>query len=248
MHILHRAAPTAHCATHTAHRTLRSLHGTLPTTHCTLHTARCPLHSVHLSPCPCQPIPRSPTSPPPSRQDAVAGWALSPVRALHARHRADGHHGCTVQGRPCWQPSLACARLYSGCRGAAGSHHPRAPYVLRALLSPPQPRSTALLPAAPQRLPRTPRFPARLTAACSPPFSGCFSAAGNGPFPEGFCARCCRGRWAGQGAGHPRRCVLPARLLGAGGALAPPRACRGLSDLSFFLLPRHPAQKKKTCG
>lgn len=91
--------------------------------------------------------------------------------------------------------------------------------------------------------------PARLTPAALPPLPGCFSAAGNGPFPEGFCARDCRGRWAGQGAGHPRRCVLPAaRLPGAGGALALPRACRGSRDLSFFLLPRHPSPEEKRVG
>lgn len=103
--------------------------------------------------------------------------------------------------------------------------------------------------AAPGAHPPVPRSPhCRLL---SPLLSGCFSAAGNGPFPEGFCARCCRGRWAGQGAGHPRRCVLPARLLVAGGAVAPPRACRGLSDLSFFfffIIAAAPGAKEENVG
>lgn len=115
-----------------------------------------------------------------------------------------------------WPGSLcqACARLDLGCRGAAGSCcRPNticAAPALRAatpICRLPWQHGTHRSTLAPWHPPA-----ARLSLPpLSPPqLPGCFSAAGNGSLPEGFCARVLRGRWAGQGAGHPRRWVPPA--------------------------------------
>lgn len=248
----------AHCTLLPARCPLRAPARALPAPHCCtlcLRVAPCAPRAAHASPsCPV-PGPRHPR--------AHLPWhpaCFTPQQVGHrGRRRGLRFAGRGWRGEP---PQPAPSTWAGGASGwIRGAAAPRAPAACEAPsvpLSSPQPQSAAPLPAHPRPWhpwrPWHPRHPrrapaARLTPAALPPLPGCFSAAGNGPFPEGFCARDCRGRWAGQGAGHPRRCVLPAaRLPGAGGALALPRACRGSRDLSFFLLPRHPSPEEKRVG
>lgn len=213
----HSAPHSARCTACTAHRTLCFPHCTLPTIHCTLCTARCPLHSVHSSPFPCQHIPGSPMSPPPHRRDAVTGWALSAVRAPHA----DGHHGCTVQGGPCWQPPPACAGV-PRCRRlpppasticAASAAFPSATQIRRA-----PPCSTAE-PAAHPPVPRSPHC--RLLS----PLLGVFFSCWQRSFPRRLLRKMLP--WA---MGRPRRRTSPqVRAAGpAAGSRRSPGPAAGL--------------------